>query len=76
MIFKTVIRRSKSGSIWRIIKQFPVQDSYKKVETFMEIMKKNYPHIETVYIPIEGLRILDEIICKINHEIIFKEVQI
>lgn len=36
------------------IKQFPVQDTYKKVETFMEIMKKNYSHIKTVYIPIGG----------------------
>jgi len=36
------------------IKQFPVQDTYKKVEAFMEIMKKNYPHIKTVYIPIGG----------------------
>jgi L-ascorbate metabolism protein UlaG (beta-lactamase superfamily) len=36
------------------IKQFPVQDTYKKVEIFMEIMKKNYPHIKTVYIPIGG----------------------
>jgi hypothetical protein len=24
------------------------------VEAFMEIMKKNYPHIKTVYIPIGG----------------------
>jgi L-ascorbate metabolism protein UlaG (beta-lactamase superfamily) len=37
------------------IKLFPVQDTYRKVETFMEIMKKSYPHIETVYIPIGGI---------------------
>jgi L-ascorbate metabolism protein UlaG (beta-lactamase superfamily) len=36
------------------IKQFPVWDTYKKVEAFMEIMKKNYAHINTVYIPIGG----------------------
>jgi hypothetical protein len=35
-------------------KQSPVLDTNKKVETFMEIMKKDYPHIETVYIPIGG----------------------
>jgi len=34
------------------LRQFPVQDLYKKVETFMEIMKKDYPHIKPVYIPI------------------------
>jgi hypothetical protein len=36
------------------LKQFPVQDSYKKIDTFMKIMKRDYPHIETVYIPIGG----------------------
>jgi len=36
------------------VKQFPVLDSYKKVQAFMEIMKREYPHIETVYIPIGG----------------------
>jgi len=35
-------------------KQFPVQDTYKKVEAFMEIMEKHYPHIKTIYIPIGG----------------------
>ncbi len=34
------------------VKQFPVLDTYKKVEKFKNIMKENYPHIETVYIPI------------------------
>jgi L-ascorbate metabolism protein UlaG (beta-lactamase superfamily) len=36
------------------VKQFPVLDSYKKVQAFMEIMKREYPHIETVYIPVGG----------------------
>jgi len=36
------------------LKQFPVQDSYKKTDTFMEIMKRDYPHIKAVYIPIGG----------------------
>lgn len=34
------------------VKQFPVLDTYKKVEKFKNIMKDSYPHIETVYIPI------------------------
>jgi L-ascorbate metabolism protein UlaG (beta-lactamase superfamily) len=34
------------------VQQFPVQDTYKKVEQFKEIMKEKYPHIKTVYIPI------------------------
>ena len=29
-------------------------DSYKKVERFMEIMKKDYSHIRTIYVPIGG----------------------
>lgn len=29
-------------------------DTYKKVERFMEIMKKDYSHIRTIYIPIGG----------------------
>ena len=36
------------------LKQFPVLDTYKKVEKFMEIMKRDYPHIKAVYIPIGG----------------------
>jgi L-ascorbate metabolism protein UlaG (beta-lactamase superfamily) len=42
------------------LKQFPVQDLYRKVERFMEIMKKDYPHIETVYIPIGGIALFEE----------------
>ena len=38
----------------KFLKYSPALDSYKKVETFMQIMKKDYPHIETVYIPIGG----------------------
>lgn len=37
------------------VKRFPVLDSYKKLETFMEIMKNHYPYIDTVYIPIGGI---------------------
>lgn len=33
-------------------RQFPVLNTYKTVEEFMELMKKEYPHIEVVYIPI------------------------
>ncbi|OPY65268.1 MAG: metal-dependent hydrolase [Syntrophorhabdaceae bacterium PtaU1.Bin034] len=36
------------------LKQFPVQDSYKKVKLFMEIMEKEYPDIKAMYIPIGG----------------------
>jgi L-ascorbate metabolism protein UlaG (beta-lactamase superfamily) len=34
--------------------RFPVQDSYKKIETFMEIMRNDYPHIKAIFIPIGG----------------------
>ncbi len=37
------------------LKQYPVQDLYKKVERFMEIMKNDYPHINIVYIPVGGV---------------------
>jgi L-ascorbate metabolism protein UlaG (beta-lactamase superfamily) len=36
----------------KLVKRIPVLHSYKKVEAFLEIMKRDYPHIETVYIPI------------------------
>jgi L-ascorbate metabolism protein UlaG (beta-lactamase superfamily) len=36
------------------LKQFPVQGTAKKVEQFMEIIKKDYPHIKGIYIPIGG----------------------
>ncbi len=36
------------------VQQFPVQDTYDKVESFQRIMKENHPDIETVYIPIGG----------------------
>lgn len=36
------------------LKQFPVQESYKKTERFMEIIKNEYPHIAATYIPIGG----------------------
>jgi L-ascorbate metabolism protein UlaG (beta-lactamase superfamily) len=42
------------GAYKAFLKWNPVLDSYKKVDTFMEIMKRNYPHIEVVYIPIGG----------------------
>jgi L-ascorbate metabolism protein UlaG (beta-lactamase superfamily) len=38
------------------VQQFPVQDTYKKVEQFQKIIKENYPHIETVYVPIGETR--------------------
>lgn len=34
------------------LKRFPVGDSYKKIEKFMEIIENEYPQIEVVYIPI------------------------
>lgn len=36
------------------LKQFPVQESYKKIDRFMEIVKNEYPEIEAIYIPIGG----------------------
>lgn len=36
------------------LKQFPVQDTYKKVDAFMEIMARQYPHIEVTRIDIGG----------------------
>ncbi|MGD0663870.1 MAG: metal-dependent hydrolase [Syntrophorhabdales bacterium] len=36
------------------LKQFPVQDTYKKADRFMEIIEKEYPHIKGTYIPIGG----------------------
>jgi L-ascorbate metabolism protein UlaG (beta-lactamase superfamily) len=36
------------------LKQFPALDTYKKIDRFMEIVGKEYPHIEAVYIPIGG----------------------
>lgn len=36
------------------LKQFPVQFTAKNVERFMEIIKKDYPHIKGIYIPIGG----------------------
>ena len=36
------------------LKRFPAQESYRKIERFMEIMKNEYPHIEAIYIPIGG----------------------
>jgi hypothetical protein len=36
------------------LKQFPVLDTYKKVDKFMEIIARDYPQIEGVYIPIGG----------------------
>jgi L-ascorbate metabolism protein UlaG (beta-lactamase superfamily) len=44
----------------KFLEQYPVQDLYKKVEKFMDIMKRAYPHIETVYIPIGGSASFDE----------------
>lgn len=35
-----------------LLKQFPVQESYKKVEKFMQVLEKDYPHIKGIYIPI------------------------
>ena len=32
--------------------QFPTLDSYKKIEVFQEVMKKDYPHIEVTYLSI------------------------
>ena len=34
------------------LKQFPAQDSFKKIDTFFETLKNEYPHIQGVYIPI------------------------
>lgn len=34
------------------VKQFPVLETYKKVDRFMEIIRNEYPHIKAVYIPI------------------------
>lgn len=51
---KQVSEAANPEAYKEFIKQFPVQDTYKKVETFMEIMKKDYPHIKTLYIPIGG----------------------
>lgn len=36
------------------LKQYPVQDSYKQIDRFMEVIEKEYPHIKGVYIPIGG----------------------
>ena len=35
-----------------LLKQFPVQESYKKVEKFMQVLEKDYPHIKGIYVPI------------------------
>lgn len=43
------------------LKQFPVQDSYKKVDRFMEIIEKEYPQIKAVYIPIGGTVEIDAV---------------
>ena len=36
------------------LKQFPVQGTAKNVERFMEIIRKEYPHIKGIYIPMGG----------------------
>ncbi len=38
----------------KFLNQYPVQDSYKKIERFMEIIEREYPHIKGIYIPIGG----------------------
>lgn len=42
------------------VAQFPVLESCKKVERFADIMRTNYPHIETIYLSIGGRWSLDE----------------
>lgn len=51
---KEISKAANPDAYREFVKQFPVLDTYKKVEAFMEIMKREYPHIETVYIPIGG----------------------
>jgi L-ascorbate metabolism protein UlaG (beta-lactamase superfamily) len=46
---------SDPGGYDKFLKQFPVQDSHKKIDRFMEIIEKEYPHIKAVYIPIGGI---------------------
>jgi L-ascorbate metabolism protein UlaG (beta-lactamase superfamily) len=36
------------------LKKFPVLDTYKKIDRFMEIIRNEYPHIKGVYVPIGG----------------------
>lgn len=36
------------------LKMFPVQESYRKIERFMEIIKNEYPQITATYVPIGG----------------------
>ena len=52
---KKVSDAANPNAYEEFVKRFPVLDSYKKVNTFTEIMKNHYPHIETIYIPIGGL---------------------
>ena len=49
---KEVSQAADPEAYRKLLKRLPVLNSYKKVETFLEIMKRDYPHIETVYIPI------------------------
>jgi len=51
---KNVSDAANPGGYGEFLKQFPVQDTYKKTDRFMEIIKKDYPHIKGVYIPIGG----------------------
>ena len=51
---KEVSEAANPEAYREFLKEYAVRDTYKKVEKFVEIEKKDYPHIKTVYIPIGG----------------------
>lgn len=51
---KSVSEAAHPEGYSEFLQQFPVQDTYEKVELFKKIMSERYPEIETVYIPIGG----------------------
>lgn len=49
---RTISEAANPEAYAEFVKQFPVLDSYKKIDKFIEIVKQQHPQITSLYIPI------------------------